>query len=390
MEENNNFGQQWQTPQNQNADNSNRSQFLGTGEGEIPLAKMPSEKIDVRTMASDVTSMQETGGGIPRPYSPQPQESAPGQENTPPAPPMSSQAPVNFVDQMVGGTMQTMQKAQNTQQTSVPSKKGGAGLFKGILVAIIVIGLIAIGYFFVYPMFSVKNATVNTEATNSETPKQPAEEIVVPVVPPAEPATTTEPTIPTPPPAPVSTIEVHSSFLKTRADLVFDAKLSAFTLDDLKNPIAFNTTSVPLFKEVVWKTEENKPLSFTQVASLIFPTFFTQEKVASFQDDFTLFAYSNSKGTWLGFIAKLKDGIDVGKIQDGMSVLQKDTGLKNIFLSDPGTMSPWKDGKVRNKPTSLAQFSLSGATISYTWFDRYLLVSSNIDAADEAGKRLGY
>jgi hypothetical protein len=178
--------------------------------------------------------------------------------------------------------------------------------------------------------------------------------------------------------------------LKTRADLVFDAKLSAFSLEDLKKQISFETTSVPLFKEVVWKTQENKPLSFTQVASMIFPTFFTAEKVTNFNDDFTLFSYSNSKGTWLGFIIKLKDGVDIGKIQDGMSVLQKDVGLKNIFLSDPGTMSPWKDGKVRNKPTSLASFSLSGATISYTWFDRYLLVSSNLDGAEEAGKRLGY
>ena len=235
-------------------------------------------------------------------------------------------------------------------------------------------------------MFSAKDTNINTKVKTQGVQK-PAEQINAPVVPPAEPATTTEPIAPV---VPVLTVEVHSSFLKTRADLVFDAKLSAFTLNDLKTPIAFDTTSVPLFKEVVWKTQDNKPLSFTQVASLIFPTFFTSEKVANFQDDFTLFAYSNSQGTWLGFIVKLKDGIDIGKMQDSMSALQKDTGLKNIFLSDPGTMGAWKDGKVRNKPTSLASFSLPGATLSYTWLDRYLLVSSNTGAAEEAGKRLGY
>ncbi len=336
-------------------------------------------------MASDVTSTQETGGGMPMPYTPRPQTSAPKQTNTPP-PSAPSQAPVNFVDQMVGGTMQTMQKAQNIGQVPTPPKKSGGGLFKGILIAIIVIGLLAIGYFFVYPLFSAKDTNVSTEVKTPEVQK-PAEEINVPVVPPAEPATTTESVAPV---VPVLTVEVHSSFLKTRADLVFDAKLSAFTLNDLKTPIAFDTTSVPLFKEVVWKTQDNKPLSFTQVASLIFPTFFTSEKVANFQDDFTLFAYSNSQGTWLGFIVKLKDGIDIGKMQDSMSALQKDTGLKNIFLSDPGTMGAWKDGKVRNKPTSLASFSLPGATLSYTWLDRYLLVSSNTGAAEEAGKRLGY
>jgi len=385
MEEKNNFGQQqWPTPQNQNADTT-RSQFLGTGEGEIPLAKMPSDKIDVRTMASDVMSVKETGGGMPRPYTPQAQTTAPKEtialsQQIPP-----SQSPVNFADQMMGGVTQVGQQTPTAPQ---PEKtKGGRSIFKTLLIIIIVLGLAAIGYFFVYPLLSTTDAEKAPEVVNTA-PVPPENIVNIPLIPPVETPTTTLPIVI--PPAPVSTVDTHASFFKTKADLVFDAKLSAFTLNDLKTPIAFETTSVPLFKEVVWKTQENKPLSFSQVASLIFPNFFTTEKVSNFQDDFTLFSYSNTKGTWLGFITKLKDGVNVGAIQDSMNILQKDTGLKNLFLSDPGTMSPWKDGKVRNKPTSLAPFSLQGATISYTWFDRYLLVSSNLEAAEDAAKRLGY
>lgn len=386
MEEKNNFGQQqWPTPQNQNADTT-RSQFLGTGEGEVPLAKMPSDKIDVRTMASDAMSMQETGGGMPRPYTPQTQAVAPKETTVPSKPIPPSQSPVNFTDQMMGGITQINQQAPKTAPQ--PAKKsGGRGLFWTLLIVIVVLGLIAVGYFFVYPqLFTKGDVEKTTEVINP--PTTPPEEVVnIPPTPPVETPTTTPPVVV---PPSVSTVDVHASFFKTKADLVFDAKLSAFTLDDLKKPIAFETTLVPLFKEVVWKTQENKPLSFSQIASLIFPNFFTTEKVSNFQDDFTLFSYSNTKGTWLGFITKLKDGVDVGAIQNSMNVLQQDTGLKNIFISDPGTMSPWKDGKVRNKPTSLAPFSLPGATISYTWFDRYLLVSSNLEAAEEAAKRLGY
>jgi len=383
MEEKNNFGQQqWPAPQNQNAD-TNRSQFLGTGEGEIPLAKMPSDKIDVRTMASDVTSMQETGGGMPRPYTPQTQTVAPKETATPSMPTPSSQ--VNITDQMMGGITQVGQQTPNAPK---PVKTGGGrSLFLTLLIVIVVLGFVAIGYFFVYPRF-VKTETDKAPEVAITPPAIPEEVVSIPPTPPVETPTTTSPVIiPTPS---VSTVDVHASFFKTKADLVFDAKLLAFTLDDLKKPIAFETTSVPLFKEVVWKTQENKSLSFSQVASLIFPNFFTTEKVASFQDDFTLFSYSNTKGTWLGFVTKLRDGVNVGTIQNSMNVLQKDTGLKNLFISDPGTMSPWKDGRVRDKPTSLAPFSLQGATISYTWFDRYLLVSSNLEAAEEAGKRLGY
>ena len=385
MDEKNNFGQQqWQVSQNQNTDTT-RSQFLGTGEGEVPLAKMPSDKIDVRTMASDVTSMQETGGGMPRPYTPQTQTTAPKETTARPTPISPSQSPINFVDQMVGGIGQAGQQTSTTPQ---PKKTGGGrSLFGTLLIVIIVVGLIVIGYFFVYPQFINTGTEKDQGVATTTPPTLPEETANVPPIPAPETATTS-PVVP--PTAPVSTVEVHASFFKTKADLVVDAKLSAFTLEDLKKPIAFETTSVPLFKEIVWKTQENKPLSFSQIASLIFPNFFTTEKVANFEDDFTLFAYSNTKGTWLGFVVKLKDGVDIGAIQNSMSTLQKDIGLKNLFLSDPGTMNPWKDGKVRNKPTSLAPFSLQGATISYTWFDRYLLVSSNLEAAEEAGKRLGY
>lgn len=385
MEEKNNFGQQqWPTPQNQNADTT-RSQFLGTGEGEIPLAKMPSDKIDIRTMASDVTSVQETGGGMPRSYAPQTQTTTPKETTAPSQQMPSSQSPVNFADQMMGGITKI---GQQTPVAPQPVKtRGGRSLFWTLLIVIIVLGLIAVGYFFVYPLLSTTNTEEAPGVVNT-TPTPPENVVSIPPTPPVENPTTTPPVII--PPTPVSTVDIHASFFKTKADLVFDAKLSAFTLDDLKKPIAFETTSIPLFKEVVWKTQENKSLSFSQIASLIFPNFFTTEKVVNFQDDFTLFSYSNTKGTWLGFITKLKDGVDIGTIQNNMSVLQKDTGLKNLFLSDPGTMSPWKDGGVRNKPTSLASFSLQGATISYTWFDRYLLVSSNLEAAEEAGKRLGY
>lgn len=384
MEEKNNFGQQgWQAPQNQGAQNG--SQFLGTGEGEVPLAKMPSEKIDIRTMASDMKSVEESGGGAPRPYSPQTQETkAPAKTET--------QAQVNFASQFEK-SIESVQKinAQTPQGVQTPKeKKGGVGLFWTILVVIIVLGLIAIGYFFVYPKISGNVEKEQEVATTEKSGVGETEEIVAEQTQPTEPVEEIVPPAQQEEPIVVLTVDTHSSFFKTKADLVFDAKLSAFTLSDLKTPVSFEKTSVPLFKEIVWKTQDNKPLSFGQVASLIFPDFFTQEKISNFLDDFTLFSYSNTKGTWLGFVVKLKDNADLGKIQDGMSVLQKDPGLKNIFLSDPGVVGPWKDGKVRNKPTSLASFSLDGATISYTWFDRYLLISSNIDGAEEAGKRLGY
>ena len=73
-----------------------------------------------------------------------------------------------------------------------------------------------------------------------------------------------------------------------------------------------------------------------------------------------------------------------------MSAMQNDPDLVNLFLNDPGAVGTWKDGSVLNHATSEISFSKAGSTLSYTWFDRYLLVSTNLNAAKEAATRLGY
>ena len=187
-----------------------------------------------------------------------------------------------------------------------------------------------------------------------------------------------------------ATLEIHSSLFKNPTDLILDTKLSAFALVDFISALEFTSTSVPIFKEVVFKTQENKPLSFSYVAGVFLPSFFTEEMVNNFENDGTFFSYTNKDGTWFGVVSKLKDSVLIGSVQDSMSTLQKSPDIKNFFLSDPGDAGEWKDGKVANKPTSLVSFSLSGAVFSYTWFDKYLLIGSNLDSSNEAAKRLGY
>lgn len=352
---------------------------IGDGEGEIPLAKQPNEKVDVRTMASDIASIQETGGAIPRPYTPGTKEKLGTLEDT-------AAAQHAFV-QPTNPPVPPQTNAPQTDLPNVSKKKNPFGLILGIIV---LIGLAAGIYFFVIPMLSTsseKQPPVATETplegqTPQEEPTIPQEDtIVVPEVP--------ENISGTPLPS-GQTLEVHVSFLKDPADLVFDAKLSSFGLVDMIAPLEFTSTSIPVFKEIVFKTIENKPVSFEYIASRFFPSFFTMETVEKFQNDGTVFSYTDATGTWLGIIAKLKDGTPIAPVQDSMATLQKSPDLKNIFIVDPGAQGAWKDGKIAEKPSSLVSFSKNGATFSYTWFDRFLLIGTNINGSNEAAKRLGY
>lgn len=363
---------------------------IGDGEGETPLAKQPVEKVDMRTMASDIASLQETGGGIPRSYTPgsHPQNGGnrakqPG-ITPPPIPPGASKAPESvFPESMPPAT---------------PKKKKGKA-FGWILGIILIVGIAAVAYFFILPIIGGNNSAPEISKNENTAPAPIGEENEGQPSPAAEENiseesadenTNLEPENQTVPLPSGQTLDVHVSLLKNPADLVFDVKLSSFTLEDMKSKIEFMTTSIPVFKEIVFKTEENKPISFGYAASRFFPSFFTPDMIEKFQNDGTFFSYTNTEGTWLGLIAKLKDGVEAGPVQDSMVTLQQSPDLKNIFLVDPGNQGAWKDGAVAEKPTSLVDFSRNGATLSYTWFDRYLLIGTNLDGSNEAAKRLGY
>lgn len=379
--------------------------MIGTGEGESPLAKPQNsaEKVDLRTLASDAASIEQSGGGVPVPYTPNipPASGSKAAERKPDqvTPPGVAAGDIGFTPPVPPST--DGGGAPSAKGPDVPKKKGSKSPFVAILVFIVIAGLAAVGYFFVYPLFLNSSSSPDASSPNPEsTAAAPApaseEPQSAPVIPAATSgaATSAETQVsanePTSASDSISTIEVHSSFFKTPADIVFDTKLSSFGVSDLLRPLSFNPTSVPLLREIVWKTEENKSIAFGQAAATLLPDFFSPSVTNSFQPDFTMFSYTNSSGTWLGFIAKLKDGIDQSPVQNAMSRLQHDPNLKNLFLEDPGTMGVWKDGKVLGRASSEVSFAKSGATISYTWFDRYLLVSTNLDAAKEAGTRLGY
>ncbi len=361
---------------------------IGDGEGEVPLAKQPTEKIDVRTMSSDIASMQETGGNMPHAYNP----STTGINNNRVDAGGPSFSPQNINDgfettNAVSSTPNTNipkippVTAKSTPQTpewgegSKPAKKKKSA-FGWILAIIIIAGILAIGYFFVLPMLSEESpADINQELNNEIVPvnNEPIETVPEVIEPPIG-----------------STLEIHSSLLQSPADLVFDVPLPGFSYADMKSALTFTSTSLPVFKEVVFKTNSNKPMAFSYILNSFFPSFFTNEITNKFESDGTIFAYTNTAGTWLGFIAKFKDTGDISAMQNEMATLQSSPDLINAFLSDPGTIGAWEDGKIAGKPASLVRFSNTGAVFGYAWFDKYLLIGSNIDGSNEAAKRLGY
>ena len=339
---------------------------IGTGEGESPLAPAPQNEITMRTMASDSTSIKEMGGGDPRPY-------------TPNATPISqTQKPPEVPNQ----SSPTINPSQVTEipVIPIPQKKNGS-MFIILAVVIIVLGLGAIGYFYVYPKF-ISSGTPEVVVEEPQT-----NEPVTPVVD----ATTTEV-------AATTTVEVppisnglgnHISLFKTAADFSSETTLVSETIAAIKEAWKGTTVEVPVFKETVFKSADGKIFGQSKLVPLFLPSFITTSSTSLFEEDFTLFTYTDQKGVWPGIILKAKTDT-LAQAKEEAKKIEASVEWRSLFILDPGKEQTWKDGKVGTTGARYISFATKGNALSYTWFDNTLLISSSYQGAQDAAKKLGF
>lgn len=351
-------------------------------------------KFEVRTMASDIASTQ--GGEQPKPYTPP--------TTSPKIPPMGGMPPLDMATlpaneikeesfelpqiKETTGEKMTEQK-QETKQPEMPAKEAEAkpassmsqkGLFISILSAIVVIGIVAVIYFFVWPKFFGGAMEETAQAPITETTPTPTAE-------------------PTPEPAPIvenqpaeqeitaPTEEKYVSILKISADETTDSKLTEVSLTAIKSLAQFTTASTPSLKEYSLKNSEGKLVSVSQFLSLFLPGVFTEELSANFEKG-GMFSYTDDKGTWLGIVAQLKDGVALADTQNKVSALETNTELANFFLTDAGATTTWKSGQAESVNTRYLAYSLAGAGLNYGWMENKLIITGSYTGFKEIAKRL--
>jgi hypothetical protein len=362
----------------------NQGPALGTGEGESPLAPPPPQNINVRTMISDLKSMQDTGGAAPRPYTPPPpapsvQKPAAEQSNDVFKPPeVDNFSAVTGGLGIVGG------------MPPVPPKpKSGKDWITWVIVAVVVVALGVAGYLFIYPMFSGAPAPVaENNPPAAETPTPPVE-TPTPPAPPAEiptpPAATSSETIP-------ATIDSHKSILKagsqTSIDLNLKETAANINLADFKQALTLAATEVPPFTEFTLKDSAGKNISLGGLMKAMAPTLFNDATLNSFEADFSFFVFTNDKGSWPGIVAVLKTGASADEAKTGIAKIETGSETKNFFLADPGTAQTWKEGQTSGVVNRYLSFSKAGAGLNYGWSGNKLIISTSYDGFKELLKNL--
>ncbi len=327
-------------------ENLNQKSPLGTGEGEVPLSNINSPKIDMRTMASDMKSVEESGGIETRPYVPPPMtpskkiEEALFQPSTIPA--MEEKV---FIPPSIEST-------QNPAKMDFPElkkQKSHKGFFVALITIIVIAGLGALGYFVVYPIFfqapSVIDNTIN---------------------PPVNPPITEQPPVEPPPVNPPASN--HVSLLKISANATINEGESLPTLSP-GSIIEVNTNTSKFFE------------SFSETLKNLFS-----------ENEYTSFVYFDDGGKSAnGSILKIKNGVSLSDAQKAWAdSIENPQYYLTVFLSGSGAGEPqtWKTGQTGSLSNRYLLFSNPGFAINYGWVNDKVIITTSYNSFKEAVKRI--
>ena len=310
----------------------------------------PPAEVGVRTMASDLASIAERGGGSPKPRMIKISSVSASPHVVHPAisPAVVHSAAVSPV-------------ADETQNPAPGSKSlFSKPTFLFPFLGILLLGVFSAAYFLVYPLLN---------------PKKPS--VKVPIVPTVKQSLSFE----------------HESFFGQPID-------GNFTLEILSPIIGMESEHDKVssfvngitgsFFEIIPQSGGGQALSaddfFSSIGGNVLGSDFLNE---NFEKDFTLFLYKDKSGLWLGYILQLKTGKSPIFLQK--AVLQKmesaSTERANLFLASPGvqTDSKFQNGLSGGQPIWFMNFSNTSSVLAYGWFfNKYLAISTSFEGLKQA------
>lgn len=292
----------------------------------------PPPQIDIRTMASDAESLKSTGGMATKP---------------------KTFSPADLAKEPVFG-------AEIVSPAPATPRPGGAG--KKLALALGAVAILAaaaaVGYFFVWPLF-----TGEEEVTETAPPPQPTGGL------------------PTPPPPPPS----HQSYFKTApSGGTKSVSLSSLTLSELVSALKATSgeaTSTALVKEVAVSVS-GKALTSTALVAVILPGSGLETYL---EGDATVYAYYTGGKSYPGYVFKLKENASSTAAKTAAAKIEQSTNLTALYPESPGAAKgTWKSGSVSGVNTRYQAYSTAGASLNYGWLNNYLVISTSYDGFKKA------
>lgn len=295
----------------------------------------PTPEINIRTTESDIKSI-ERGESMPVPESV--------------LPPETDKEPVFRPETQVPEGMTGMEEEPPTK---------GKKPWLWIILGVVIIGLGTLAYFVVLPLISA--------------PPSP---------------------LPTPSPSPttqVITPAPHNSLFLTPVPDESRVNLQNFLLSTITNNlqlVAANRLPDNTLQEVEIADTNDSQVPWSSYLSAFLPTLTPTQLATWFEDDFTAFIFYDGKGVWPGYVAKIKNGVNVDEAKANLSILET-SDLSKFYLSPPGVFGQFKNGQINGKATRYAVGGIPGAALNYGFVNSYFIVSASYDGLKAAAPLLG-
>ncbi|MCK9187134.1 MAG: hypothetical protein PHS16_01790 [Candidatus Colwellbacteria bacterium] len=328
---------------------------VGVSGGAVPPPPQESG-YQIKTMKSDQEALKASGG--------------------------TETAPQSFTPAPIGS-----EKVFNTADASaVSAKKPGSK--KALVISLVVfaiLGIGAVGFFLVKPLLFSP-----VESPESFPPAIIPEEEVAPPVGEEPPVTgengeTAEEAI------------VHASFFAESADLVEPLTVESITAESIS--ALFPSSEEAEIEEGDIRelviSDNAGPISFSEFLPALLPDMNAEGLKAAFEDDFTLFVYRDDMSDLPGFIAKVSTDTESEILSSVSSAIESSPNLGNMYSSDPGEISSFKDGSVAENPVRYAPFAGAGYAFNYGWFvddagTNYLVASASYEGMAVAVEKAGF
>lgn len=330
--------------QNQPLDPAQGKPFGGAAFGEAKQVPPPPQtpEVKLRTMQSDLGSIEKTGGAAPTP---------------------------EFVASPIFKAETNVQLPEEKAGVS-----GGVKAIIWIVILLIAIGIAAGVYFYLIA------PTTETQLATSE------------------PVTTTEPTPvtkPTPPPAPTLG---HSSQFGFPNEIIPKVAISDYSIVTILTALqneANSAGSAGDIREIALVDNNDQQVAFSKFMATLMPELITKNLEATlktvFKDDFTAFIYFDDKGAWPGYAVETRENVDIDivTLQDQLKGIET-ASFSNLFLTPPGIAQEFRTGTVKEVHTNrFAPLSQVGASFNYGLFDGRLIVNTSYGGLLKALELIG-
>ncbi|PIR88930.1 MAG: hypothetical protein COU07_03470 [Candidatus Harrisonbacteria bacterium CG10_big_fil_rev_8_21_14_0_10_40_38] len=302
----------------------------------------PSSEVGIRTMGSDTNSVQR-GDAAPMPESVLPPQ---------------SEKEAFFKPE----TQSTMPSSNNgstgAEVGSQPEgNKGGKKWLFWVVFGVVIIGVGLLGYFVVGPLLFPETAVV-------ESPK----------------------------PTPTEQAMVHNTYLLGQSDASSEVRLSNILSATISTNLqAISVTKLPSgsLQEIVVKDSAGSQVPWSSYLSAYLPALAADQIKNWFENDFTAFLYYTDDGVWPGYIAKVKNGVNIDEVKSNMNAMES-ADLSGFYLANPGNGQDFKSGQLNSFQTRYKVFSEKGASFNYAFVNNYLVISTSFDGLKKAVTLLGY